>query len=97
MDIAPTLVEHWLGCKSYKGSFAGTNLLRLKSDRVIANTVDNGMVVFNKDKSVLIDQNGNFQSYSRQLSAPITVSSDFPLMIDGVHFIKRYSQQQSNN
>lgn len=97
MDIAPTLVQHWLGCKSYKESFAGTNLLRLKSDRVIANTVDNGMVVFNKDKSVLIDQNGNFQSYSRQLSAPITVSSDFPLMIDGVHFIKRYSQQQSNN
>ena len=50
-------------------------------------------MVFNKDKSVFIDRNGNFQSYSSQLNAPITVNKDFPLMIDGVHFIKRFSKQ----
>ncbi|WP_448211574.1 DUF3413 domain-containing protein [Colwellia sp. MEBiC06753] len=97
MDIAATLLESWLACgKEASMATAGTNLLTLNKDRVIANTTDNGMVVFNKDKSVLIDQNGNFQSYSSQLSSPITVSSDFPLMIDGVHFIKRYSKIDSS-
>lgn len=91
MDIAPTLYSDWLGCKNQQQHFAGASFISLENDRVIANTVDNGMVVFNKDKSVFIDQNGNFQSYSRQLKEQITVSSDFPLMIDGVHFIKRYS------
>jgi len=65
----------------------------LNKDRVIANTSAKGLMVFNKDKSVLIDQNGNFQSYSSQLAAPITVNKDFPLMIDGVHFIKHFSMQ----
>jgi hypothetical protein len=50
-------------------------------------------MIFNKDKSVFIDQNGNFESYSSQLAAPITVNKDFPLMIDGVHFIKQFSLQ----
>ena len=71
----------------------GTDLTTLNKDRVIANTSNDGLMVFNKDKSVFIDRNGNFQSYSSQLNAPITVNKDFPLMIDGVHFIKRFSQQ----
>jgi hypothetical protein len=50
-------------------------------------------MIFNKDKSVFIDQKGNFESYSSQLAAPITVNKDFPLMIDGVHFIKQFSLQ----
>ena len=100
MDIAPTLLTNWLGCQEHSEQLTGgKNVFKLKGDRVIANTTENGMVVFNKDKSVLIDQNGNFQSYLRQLAAPISVPSDFPLMIDGVHFIKRFSEnhQQIQN
>ncbi|WDE01580.1 DUF3413 domain-containing protein [Thalassomonas actiniarum] len=93
MDLQPTLFKNWLGCDMDTGLYSnGSDLLTLKKNRVIANTTDDGIMVFNKDKSVFIDQNGNFQSYSRQLQAPITVSSDFPLMIDGVHFIKQFSQ-----
>lgn len=95
MDLAPTLLSQWLGCHESLMNYAsGTDLTKLNNDRVIANTIEGGMMVFNKDKSVFIDQNGSFQSYSRQLEAPIMVSSDFPLMIDGVHFIKRYSNAQ---
>jgi hypothetical protein len=94
MDLQPTLLTNWLGCSMFVSSYSnGSDLLTLNKDRVIANTTSKGMMVFNKDKSVFIDQNGNFQSYSRQLSAPITVNADFPLMIDGVHFIKQFSQQ----
>jgi len=96
MDLQPTLMKHWLDCDiksdAYRNAFSnGNDLLTLKKDRIIANTSTEGLVVFNKDKSVLIDQNGNFQSYSSQLAAPITINKDFPLMIDGVHFIKRFS------
>ena len=100
MDLAPTLMKNWLGCASDNTASAnGTNLLTLNKNRVLANTTADGLMVFNKDKSVFIDQNGNFQSYSSQFSAPITVNKDFPLMIDGVHFIKRFSTKtnQSND
>jgi len=101
MDLQPTLMKNWLDCdlaskndaKSYSN---GDDLMTLQKDRIIANTTDEGIIVFNKDKSVLIDQNGNFQSYSSQLAAPITVNKDFPLMIDGVHFIKRFSKYSAN-
>tara|TARA_R110000737_G_scaffold22022_2_gene40633 strand:- start:15474 stop:17183 length:1710 start_codon:yes stop_codon:yes gene_type:complete len=97
MDVQPTLIKRWLGCdidaKSYSN---GTDIKRLDNDRIIANTMDNGIVVFNKDKSMFVDQNGNFQSYSIQLAAPITAKPDFPLMIDGVHFIKQFSKQENN-
>ncbi|MCW8834583.1 MAG: hypothetical protein OQK03_14820, partial [Colwellia sp.] len=97
MDLQPSLLKHWLGCAINSKSYSnGDDLISLKKDRVIANTADEGIMVFNKDKSVLIDQNGNFQSYSSQLAAPITVNKDFPLMIDGVHFIKRFSQQSTS-
>jgi len=94
MDLQTTLMKHWLHCDLDSASYSnGSDLLTLNKDRVIANTSEEGIMVFNKDKSVLIDQHGNFQSYSRQLAAPITVNADFPLMIDGVHFIKRFSSQ----
>ncbi|MBL4941508.1 MAG: DUF3413 domain-containing protein [Colwellia sp.] len=94
MDFQPTLMANWLGCAVNDESYAnGEDLLTLTKDRIIANTAGEGLIVFNKDKSVLIDQNGNFQSYSSQLDAPITVNKDFPLMIDGVNFIKRFSLQ----
>jgi len=95
MDLQTTLMKHWLGCSVNPRSYSnGSDLITLKKDRIIANTSEEGIMVFNKNKSVLIDQHGNFQGYSRQLSAPITVNADFPLMIDGVHFIKRFSSQK---
>ncbi|WP_019028145.1 DUF3413 domain-containing protein [Colwellia piezophila] len=92
MDLQPTLMSQWLAC-NVTDPGNGSNLVTLNKDRVIANTTDKGIIVFNKDKSVFIDQNGNFQSYSRQFASPITVNADFPLMIDGVQFIKKFTQQ----
>lgn len=98
MDIQPTLINNWLGCEIDVKSYSnGDDIRQLENDRIIANTMDNGIVVFNKDKSMFVDQNGNFQSYSIQLAAPITAKPDFPLMIDGVHFIKRFSKQAKEN
>lgn len=94
MDIQPTLLSNWLKCDNLASRIVnGQNILRVKSNRVIANTIDSGIIVFKKDKSVFIDQEGNFQSYSRQLRKPISVNSDLPLMIDGVNFIQRFNQQ----
>lgn len=94
MDVQPTIIKHWLNCNIEPMTYSnGSDMKRLKKDRIIANTMDDGIVVFNKDKSMFVDQNGNFQSYSIQLAAPITAKADFPLMIDGVHFIKQFSQQ----
>ncbi|PCI57816.1 MAG: hypothetical protein COB45_01955 [Gammaproteobacteria bacterium] len=94
MDLQPSLMTNWLDCHVESKSYSnGTDLLTLNKDRVIANTSAEGLMIFNKDKSVFIDQKGNFESYSSQLAAPITVNKDFPLMIDGVHFIKQFSLQ----
>ena len=94
MDMQPTLIKRWLDCDiDVKHYSNGVDIKRLKKDRIIANTMDDGVVVFNKDKSMFVDQNGNFQSYSIQLAAPITAKADFPLMIDGVNFIKQFSKQ----
>jgi membrane-anchored protein YejM (alkaline phosphatase superfamily) len=94
MDLQPTLMTNWLGCNVHSNSYSnGSDLLTLSKDRVLANTTAEGLMIFNKDKSVFIDQNGNFESYSSQLAAPISVNKDFPLMIDGVHFIKQFSLQ----
>jgi membrane-anchored protein YejM (alkaline phosphatase superfamily) len=96
MDIQTTLMNKWLNCDIDESTYSnGKNLFELKKDRIIANTMEDGIMVFSKDKSVFINQNGNFESYSRQLAAPITVNSDFPLMIDGVNFIKQFSQQSN--
>lgn len=94
MDMQPTLIKRWLDCDiDVKHYSNGVDIKRLKKDRIIANTMDDGVMVFNKDKSMFVDQNGNFQSYSIQLAAPITAKADFPLMIDGVNFIKQFSEQ----
>jgi len=95
MDIQPTLMTQWLGCELDKNTFTnGQNILHIKKNRLIANTMQSGIMVFNKDQSVFIDQNGNFESHSIQLDTPITVSANFPLMIDAVHSIKQFSQKQ---
>jgi membrane-anchored protein YejM (alkaline phosphatase superfamily) len=95
MDLQPTLIKHWLGCTVNDKHYSnGGDITALNKERIIANTSDDGLMIFNKDKSVFIDQNGNFQSYSSQLDAPITVNKDFPLMIDGVQLIKRFSEQK---
>lgn len=97
MDVQPTLIKRWLKCDIENKTYSnGTDIKRLKKDRIIANTMDDSIVVFNKDKSMLVDQNGNFQSYSIQLASPITAKPDFPLMIDGVHFIKQFSNQNNS-
>ncbi len=92
MDLSPTLLNQWLSCDiDNKRHSNGDNITKLKKGRIIANSVKEGIMVFNKDKSVFIDQNGNFQSYSQQLETPIVVNPDFPLMIDGVHFIRQFT------
>jgi len=97
MDLQPTLMKNWLGCSIPAKKYSnGSDIYSLKKDRIIANTTSDGMMVFNKDKSIFIDPNGNFHSYSRQLDAPISVNADFPLMIDGVHFIKQFSFVNKN-
>ena len=98
MDLQSTLMSNWLQCPIDLQPYSnGSDLIRLNKDRIIANTSNEGLMVFNKDKSVFIDRNGNFQSYSSQFNSAITVNKDFPLMIDGVHFIKHYSNQNGKN
>jgi len=98
MDVFPTLLNQWLVCNLDNVNYGlGNDLLTLKKARVFANTVANGLMVFNKDKSLFIDQNGNFQSYSLQLQAPIIENPDFPLMIDGVRFIKQFTNIELNS
>ena len=92
MDIAPTLVNSWLNCSLATSQHStGEDLLQLTEHRVLANTNDDGLMIFEKDKSVFVDANGNFQGFSRQLNAPITVKPDYPLMINGVKNIKRFN------
>jgi len=99
MDIQPTLLSQWLKCdeNTLQKVVNGQDILTVKSNRVIANTIDSGIIVFRKDKSVFIDKNGEFQSYSRQLQKPISVNTDFPLLIDGVNFIKRFNELATND
>lgn len=97
MDVQTTLLNNWLSCPIESKLFGnGVDITTLSKNRVIANTTPEGMVVFNKDQALLIDQHGNFQSYSSQLKSPISASADFPLMIDGVHFIKQFNQLNTN-
>ena len=92
MDFPATVVEEWLNCDIASSSHSnGTNITKVKKDRIMANTAAEGIIVYSKDKAVLIDQNGNFQSYSQQLETPIVINADFPLMIDGVHFIRQFA------
>jgi hypothetical protein len=97
MDLQPTLISEALGCSISEVTYStGKNLFKVKKDRIIANSMVNGLMVFNKDKTIFIDQNGNFQSYSIQLQTPIIEKADFPLLIDGVKYIKRYGSETLN-
>lgn len=96
MDLQGSLMKNWLSCDINAQAYPNSaDLLTLNQDRVIANTMVDGIMVFNKDKSMFVDQDGAFRSSSRQLEQIISVSADFPLMIDGVHFIKRFSQNSA--
>ncbi|MEW6997110.1 DUF3413 domain-containing protein [Colwelliaceae bacterium BS250] len=96
MDIQPTLMRYWLQCRvDYIKYGSGSNLYRLKDSRIIANTTSDGLMVFNKDKTVFIDQQGNFESYSIQLETLISEHSNFPLLIDGVQYINKFSKENT--
>lgn len=92
MDFSATIIDEWLNCTiESKAHSNGSSITKIKNDRIMANTSAEGIIVYSKDKAVLIDQNGNFQSYSQQLETPIVINADFPLMIDGVHFIRQFA------
>lgn len=94
MDIVPTLMNHWLGCDSDVEQYSvGLPLSEIKTDRILANTSEQGIMVFDKDRSVFVDQNSNFQTFSQRLGEPIMDKKDFPLLIDGIHFINQFSAQ----
>lgn len=96
MDLQPTLMKDWINCEiSYKTYSSGKNLFRLRDDRILANTTDLGLMVFKKDKTVFIDQQGNFESYSIHFETLISESSNFPLLIDGVQYISKFSKDNT--
>lgn len=96
MDLQPTLMKYWLKCPiSYSSYGSGKNLFRLRDDRIIANTTDSGLMIFKKDKTVFVDQQGNFESYSIHLETLISESSNFPLLIDGVKYINKFSKDNT--
>ncbi len=92
MDVVPTLVSQWLSCdlpiKSYS---VGKSFETVNNDRILANSNEKGIMVFDKDRSVFVDQNSNFQTFSQSLGEPIMDKSDFPLLIDGIHFINQFA------
>ena len=91
-----TLMNGWLNCPIATEQYTtGDNILSINKNRVVANTREDGIMIFEKDKSVFVDQLGNFQGYSRQLNSPISINADYPLMINGVHNIKRYTGTNS--
>lgn len=95
MDLQPTLMRYWLSCrKKYAHYGNGKNVYRIKRDRILANTTNDGLMIFKKDKAMFIDHQGNFESYSSQLETLISESANFPLMIDGVNNINQFSNQK---
>ncbi|QOL24862.1 DUF3413 domain-containing protein [Thalassotalea sp. LPB0316] len=98
MDIAPTLLNHWLACDIKTPRYSvGKSIVSLKRDRVLANTHKNGIMVFDKDRSVFVDQNSNFQTFSQRLGEPIMDDKDFPLLIDGIHYITQFSTNNATS
>lgn len=94
MDIQTTLIERWLNCDIDRKSYSsGRDIFDLPSDRVLANTLQDGIVIFQKDKTVFVDDKGNFESFSSQLDTPLSQSDDFPRLIEGVKFINQFSVQ----
>ena len=51
MDVAHTFIKNWLGCQDDIMRYSiGSDLLTLKKDRIIANTLNDSIMVFDKDK-----------------------------------------------
>ncbi|WP_394174456.1 DUF3413 domain-containing protein [Thalassotalea litorea] len=93
MDIQPTLMKHWIQCDIDRKSYAsGRDLFDLPADRVLANTLEDGIVIFQKDKTVFVDDKGNFESFSNQLDTVLSEADDFPRLIEGVKFINQFSE-----
>lgn len=96
MDIVPTLMNDWLMCDLEESKYSvGHSLPSIKTNRVLANTNEQGIMVFDKDRSVFVDQNSNFQTFSQRLGQPIMDDKDFPLLIDGIHYINQFSVSKS--
>ncbi|QDP01327.1 DUF3413 domain-containing protein [Thalassotalea sp. PS06] len=92
MDMQATLMKRWLNCDMDRKSYSsGRDIFDLPSDRVLANTLQDGIVIFQKDKTVFVDDKGNFESFSSQLDTPLSQSDDFPRLIEGVKFINQFS------
>ncbi|MDN3651502.1 DUF3413 domain-containing protein [Thalassotalea ponticola] len=93
MDIATTLLRYWYECRTpYEQYGNGRNVYRIRDDRIFANTVENGLLVVKKDKNIIVDQQGNFESYSTQLDTLISEDSDMPMLIEGVNQINLFNQ-----
>ncbi|KGJ91611.1 DUF3413 domain-containing protein [Thalassotalea sp. ND16A] len=94
MDIQTTLMRYWFECRTPYATYGnGHNIYRVRDDRIYANTTAEGLLVIKKDKNLLIDQKGNFATYSTQLDTLISDDSDFPMLIDGVQQINLFSSQ----
>lgn len=94
MDVQATFIKQWLKCPITESQYTtGTDILTLDKNRIIANTNNNGMMIYDKDKSIFVNKDGNFEGYSRRLAAPIQSKSNYPLLIDGVHYIKQFNNK----
>ncbi|WP_371185071.1 DUF3413 domain-containing protein [Thalassotalea maritima] len=96
MDMQTTLMRYWFDCgQDYKSYGNGVNVYRVRDDRVFANTTSDGLIVVKKDKNILVDQQGNFTSYSTTLDTVISEESDLPMLIDGVNQLNLFSQKNN--
>lgn len=92
MDIQTTLLKRLFGCETTMSSFSnGRDVYKIRDSRIFANTNENGLLVIKKDKNLVIDHQGNFESYSTQLDTLISEDSDIPMLIDGVNKINQFN------
>lgn len=91
IDIPATFINQWLNCNTENTSYTtGSDMLSVEKNRVLANINSKGMMIYEKDKSMLVDKSGNVESYSRRIAAPINSKIHYPVLIDGVHYLKKY-------
>lgn len=93
-DIAPTLIHHWLACEESMTRYSvGSDIFNLPTNRTVADIINGGLMIYNKDQSVFVDRSGNFQSFSRQLNQNIELPSNYPMMIDAANFIQSFGKE----
>lgn len=91
MDILPTLMDKWLQCPLPNGNHSvGQSIDNIDPYRVIANTDDKGLLIFNKDMKLRINHNGQVESYSTALDTPLHDTDNYPVIVEGVNYIKRF-------